>query len=123
MIEKIGKFKSDFFAFYEEVDYCVLAKLNGFSVRYLPVETVYHKDSVSARKITGLHIYLMFRNRIIFLKDHSSAFQYIFSFLYLAAYLPYFTLKYGFTESSFLIKGTADGLLGKKGNPFDYRKF
>ncbi|OGH69390.1 MAG: hypothetical protein A3I29_04025 [Candidatus Magasanikbacteria bacterium RIFCSPLOWO2_02_FULL_44_11] len=123
VIEKIGKLRSDFFIYYEEVDYCVRAKKNGYVVRYLPVEAVYHKDSVSTRKLSGFHIYMMFRNRISFLKEHASRLQRLVSFLYLSAYLPYFTLVYGLREATFLVQGTIDGIIGKKGSPFAYRTF
>ena len=123
VIDKVGLLREDYFIYYEEVDYCCEARKNGFSVRYLPVESILHKDSVATKRVSGFHIYTMFRNRIHFLKRNSSTFQFIFSFVYLGSYLGYFLLKYGLKETSFLVRGTIDGLLGKKGNPMNYRTF
>ena len=123
VVVALGGLHEEFFIYYEEVDYCVLVKRKGFSVRYVPVEMILHKDSVSTKKMTGFHIYMMWRNRIHFMRRHASMIQYIFSFVYLFAYLPYFTVKYGITEAKFLIAGTIDGLRGKKGNAFLYRTF
>lgn len=123
LVEELGGLREEYFIYYEEVDYCFSARRKGFSVRYLPVEMILHKDSVSTRRLTGFHIYMMWRNRIHFLKNHAGIIHYFFSFLYLTAYLPYFGLKYGYKEALELVKGTTDGLLGKTGNPFTYRNF
>ena len=123
VIESIGLLREDYFIYYEEVDYCCEARKKGFSVRYLPIESIFHKDSVATKRLTGFHIYTMFRNRIHFLRRNASSLQFIFSFVYLGLYFGYFTLKYGFKEACFLAEGTIDGILGKKGNPMNYRSF
>ncbi|MEK7172889.1 MAG: glycosyltransferase family 2 protein, partial [Patescibacteria group bacterium] len=61
VVDKIGLLDDRFFIYYEEVDYCVSAKENGFAIRYIPDGMVLHKDSVSTRKISGFHVYMMFR--------------------------------------------------------------
>lgn len=123
VVEKIGLLDSDLFIYYEEVDYCITAKKNGFQIKYIPAEYVAHKDSVTTRKISGFHIYTMWRNRIHFLKKHASLWQYLVSFVYLALYFVYFTLKYGLKEGKYMLLGTIDGLQGKKGNPMLHRTF
>jgi GT2 family glycosyltransferase len=120
VIEKVGLLNEEYFAYYEEVDYCMRAKEKGYMVCYVPEGIIFHKDSVSARKISGFHIYMMFRNRIIFLKKFASISSYIFSFFYLAIYFPYFLLKYGWLEARFLSRGTIDGIKGRTGNPYKY---
>ena len=123
VIDNIGLLREDYFIYYEEVDYCCKARESGFSVRYLPVEMILHKDSVATRKVSGFHIYTMFRNRIYFLRRHASFFQFLFSFIYVTAYLVYFTFKYGVKEAKFLVEGTVDGVRGRTGNPMTYRTF
>jgi GT2 family glycosyltransferase len=123
VVDKIGLLDDKYFIYYEEVDYCVSAKENGFAVRYIPQGVVLHKDSVSTRRISGFHIYMMFRNRIIFLRKHANWAQYLCSFLYAAVYLPYFWFKYGKNETLALFRGTVDGICNKSGDPLKYRTF
>ncbi|HRH23590.1 MAG TPA: glycosyltransferase family 2 protein [Candidatus Magasanikbacteria bacterium] len=123
VVDVVGVLDEKYFIYYEEVDYCVSARKYGFDVKYVPVETVYHKDSVTTRKISGFHIYMMFRNRVHFLKRHSSWLQFLVSCVYVALYLPYFALKYGIHEARFLAKGTLDGFKGKVGDPTLYGMF
>lgn len=123
VVDKLGVLDDRFFIYYEEVDYCVSAKENGFAVRYIPAGVVLHKDSVATKKISGFHIYMMFRNRMLFLKKHANWAQYLFSFIYLILYLPYFWFKYGKVEAFALIKGTVDGIINKTGDPLKYRIF
>ena len=62
---KLGGFDEDFFAYFEDTDYCWRCWLNGFKVLYAPLSIVLHKFGGSWGKIESpARIYLGQRNRI-----------------------------------------------------------
>lgn len=65
VIDEIGLFDEDYFAYFEESDFCHRVLLSGYKVMYTPSATAYHRGGVSARKY-GLEgvIFHAFKNRI-----------------------------------------------------------
>ncbi len=53
MLQKIGLFDEDFFAYYEDVDLSFRAQLMGWKVRYVPAAIAYHGISQTSNKISG----------------------------------------------------------------------
>lgn len=51
VLDQVGAFDDDFFAYFEETDLCWRAWLAGWQVYYAPVTTVYHKMGGSTAKI------------------------------------------------------------------------
>jgi len=49
-ISKIPLFDENYFLYYEDADYSIRLKENGFFLKYLPVEIVFHKISRSTKK-------------------------------------------------------------------------
>lgn len=88
LIKKIGFIPENYFLFFEETEWCWKAKTRG--MRNLCLSSVYikHKGSASIDTVTGLHAYLMERNRVVFLRRNSP--NYI---IYIRA-LIYLTIKY-----------------------------
>lgn len=71
IIQEVGLFDADFFAYFEESDFCHRVWLYGSRVVYTPTAVVYHRGGVSAR-IYGQEkvIFHAFKNRICsFLKN------------------------------------------------------
>ncbi|MDQ7799270.1 MAG: glycosyltransferase family 2 protein, partial [Candidatus Edwardsbacteria bacterium] len=72
VIEDIGLFDESYFCYYEDVDFSMRARRNGFSISYIPEAVVYHKSGVSsggnkkAMYRSALADLLTLRNRIIF---------------------------------------------------------
>jgi len=66
VIEKAkGLFDDDFFAYFEETDFCWRVILAGYEVLYEPKSLIYHKGrQTSLRLASGLSQYLSFRNRL-----------------------------------------------------------
>lgn len=66
VIEKAnGLFDPDFFAYFEETDFCWRAILAGHEVIYEPKSVIFHKGrQTSIRLASGTSQYLSFRNRI-----------------------------------------------------------
>lgn len=67
VVEKIGKWKEDYFLFYEDADYCARAVNAGIDLRYDPSIIIWHKSgqSTSGAASTFQQMYLK-RNRLIF---------------------------------------------------------
>jgi GT2 family glycosyltransferase len=69
VIEKVGMLDARFFAYYEETDWCARTTKAGFTVWYVPQSKVWHKISLKARVFTPYYVYLMSRNRLLFLRN------------------------------------------------------
>jgi len=70
VFEKIGFFNPDYFLYYEDADFCLRARSEGFRVLYHPAAVVYHKASVFHKN--PLFHYYMTRNHFLFLEKHAS---------------------------------------------------
>lgn len=53
MLEEIGLFDEDFFAYYEDVDISFRAQLAGWKVKFVPDAIAYHQIGASSSKIHG----------------------------------------------------------------------
>jgi GT2 family glycosyltransferase len=75
VFEKVGLLDPEFFAYYEDVDFCVRVwKHTHFRVEYVPESIIYHKFSASVSGESALKQYLMFKNQFrIFFKHFPPA--------------------------------------------------
>jgi GT2 family glycosyltransferase len=62
MLQQIGLFDEDFFAYYEDVDISFRAQLAGWKIRYVPVAIAYHQIGATSRKIKGFTTYQTVKN-------------------------------------------------------------
>jgi GT2 family glycosyltransferase len=69
VIEKAGKLDGRFFMYYEETDWCARAARAGYSVWYIPRSQLWHKIELTARDASAFYIYLMARNRLLFMHN------------------------------------------------------
>lgn len=77
VIQRIGMLDVNYFAYWEETDYCQRAKGEGFRLVYCPQAKVWHKVSSSSKKIGGFYEYYMTRNRFRFTKRHANRRQFV----------------------------------------------
>jgi hypothetical protein len=75
VIENIGLMNEAYFLYFEETEWCVKAAKKGYKLRYAPESVVYHKESVSVRKIKGLMFYYLTRNRLYFIQQNGTKVQ------------------------------------------------
>lgn len=68
VLEQVGVLDERFFAYYEEVEWCVRARRAGFKVVHVPNAKVWHKIPLDARDSSPFVHYFMTRNRLLFLK-------------------------------------------------------
>lgn len=66
LIEKIGFLDQKYFLYFEDIDYSMRAKGNGFKVMYYPKTCLWHKNAASSKPGSPIHIYYQTRNRLYF---------------------------------------------------------
>ena len=64
MIDRIGAFDPDFFAYGDDTDLGIKARLAGWKCLFVPTSIVYHKSSSTAGTYSPLKAYLVERNRV-----------------------------------------------------------
>jgi GT2 family glycosyltransferase len=64
MVAKIGLFDEEFFAYADDVDLGLRARLAGWGCTYVPTAKVYHKYSMSSSAYSPFKAFLVERNRI-----------------------------------------------------------
>jgi len=64
MLDEIGLFDDEFFAYADDVDLGLRARLAGWSCSYVPAARVYHKYSASSEAYSPFKAFLVERNRI-----------------------------------------------------------
>ncbi|MVN90731.1 glycosyltransferase family 2 protein [Mucilaginibacter aquatilis] len=70
-IEKAGLMAENFFLYYEEMDWNDHIKRAGYQIWVEPRALIYHKESVSVGRVSGLKEYFMNRNRILFIRRNA----------------------------------------------------
>ncbi|MES4792642.1 MAG: glycosyltransferase family 2 protein, partial [Chloroflexota bacterium] len=67
VIERIGVLDERFFAYFEETEWCARARRANFRVVYVPQARLWHKIHPTARASSRSYLYLMARNRLLYL--------------------------------------------------------
>ena len=81
-IDKAGLMAENFFLYYEEMDWCDHIKKSGYEVWVDTNALIYHKESVSVGKASGLKEYFMNRNRILFIRRNAPLHARLFFYVY-----------------------------------------
>jgi len=81
-MDKAGLMAENFFLYYEEMDWCDRIKRAGYEIWFVPQALIYHKESVSVGKASGLKEYFMNRNRILFIRRNAPFINRIFFYFY-----------------------------------------
>lgn len=89
VIKDLWSLDNIFFAYYEESDFCMRVKKYWFWIYIIPNTFIYHKEETANKKEKPYYCYLMFRNRILFLKKHTNHLQYLISYIFLVWYLVF----------------------------------
>jgi GT2 family glycosyltransferase len=103
-IEKAGLMAENFFLYFEEYDWCDRMKKAGYEIWVDTRAMIYHKESISVGKASGLKEYFMNRNRILFIRRNAPLKARLFFYVYFVGIvtprniLSYITKGYkGFT--------------------------
>jgi GT2 family glycosyltransferase len=128
IVKKVGLFNPDYFAYWEDAEYCLRVKNEGYKVVSVPSAKVLHFGSHDVNKITGFKSYYSTRNMFWFMKTYAKKQDYITFLIY------YFGLRFwlmnfqylrnkSFENMSFYFRGIIDGMkynLNKKTNKTPY---
>ena len=113
VINSIGLMDSRYFVYVEEKDWCVRARVSGYSCVYVPRSRIWHKESISANKISGLQEYYLVRGQILYLKKFTNFWQSLVALPLFFAQKILFALKVRkFILLRACVKGLVDGLSG-----------
>src|SRR2546427_1371116 len=98
IFHRVGLLDPEYFAYWEEVDFCFRVRAAGFRVVMVPKASVWHKVGASTSSFPFLRLYLLVRNRLLFMRKnasfrHRASFVYVFVFDFFAL-LWYLTIKY-----------------------------
>jgi len=116
VFKKIGYLNSEYFAYWEETDWCVRAHKAGYKVLYVPKAKIWHKGLSTSKKIHGFTEYHIVRNRFWFMKKHATIKQYSSFLLYFFVFQFWFTsgilLLYHKDMSIYIsyLRGVMDGI-------------
>ena len=74
-IEAVGMLDDDFFAYYEDVEWCCRGRRAGFQVLFAPEAVVWHPDTRRRDNTSVLLTYYLARNSLIFAKKQRLGYQ------------------------------------------------
>ncbi len=95
VIEQVGMFPDIFFIYYEELDWSSQVTKAGYKIYYQAEASLYHKESMTMGKESAIKAYYHNRNRILFMRRHSTPLQMMVFTLFLCLFtIPKTLLKY-----------------------------
>jgi GT2 family glycosyltransferase len=112
VIDAIGLWDDTFFAYWEETDWCLRGKKEGYASMYAWKAKIWHKECATSG--SSLNTYFMTRNRAYFVKKNTDAVTYSHFLLYQILFRFWYTLfLYGiynrdFTKLRCYLKGIKD---------------
>lgn len=83
VINKIGMLEEDYFFGFEDVEFCLEARKNGFEIYNVPTSIVEHKISGSVGQTSPLKIYYLLRNNLRFFYRNLILPRNLFGYFYL----------------------------------------
>ncbi|MGV8879799.1 MAG: glycosyltransferase family 2 protein [Sphingobacteriaceae bacterium] len=88
-LDKAGLMAENFFLYYEEMDWCEQFKKAGYEIWVDTRALIYHKESMSVGKKSGIKTYFMNRNRMLFIRRNANFFhRWIFYAYFLLVVTP-----------------------------------
>lgn len=97
LFKKIGYLNKNYFAYWEETDWCVRAKKAGYRIVHVPASKIWHKGGSTSRKTSGFYEYQMTRNMFWFMKTHAAKKQYLVFLVY------FFGFRYWYSSAVYII--------------------
>lgn len=120
VIEKIGLLPEEYFLYFEDTDWCLNARRNGYKCVYAPKAEIWHKASVGLGLGSPTYIYYNIRNGLLLAKRNAPflimAIVYMDSFWRIVKQIfKYFFIPSKRTWAKFVFKGIEDFYLGRTG--------
>lgn len=117
LIDLIGGYKTEYFAFYEDVELNLRIRKAGWRLVLVPESKVFHRRGRTTRRVPGLLSYYSTRNRIFLARHHYSSWQSLLTLFHvLLLTLPPLIIGTFLNPDSvhtprYLLLGLGDGLL------------
>ncbi len=112
VLRDVGVMDEEYFMYWEDVDWCTLARKKGYKLKISDTGYIYHKEGASIKSLS--RIYYHTRNRILYMKRHTNGLTYWKFLIYIVLYV----LKESVTNihkngeySRTLLRGLKDALL------------
>ncbi|MEK0445241.1 MAG: hypothetical protein RLZZ399_562 [Verrucomicrobiota bacterium] len=70
-VDQVGGFDDRFYLTWEDVDWCVRMRSEGWGVFVVPAARIFHKCSRATRRITGIRCYYAVRNSLLMAQKHA----------------------------------------------------
>lgn len=127
VLDSIGMWDEDYFAYYEDIDFCLRAKEAGWTIKCNPRAKIYHKRGRTSIKVRGLISYSSIRNRMMLVRKFGNSWQYLVTLMHiLLLTLPTIALRHLLRKDRkhvprYLLKGFLDGLLHRYGKFPDFQ--
>jgi GT2 family glycosyltransferase len=95
IFDKIGFFDEDYFFYGEDLDFCMRALRNGYTLLYVPKAKVWHKiESIAKDRTNPFYIYHLARSKILFLRKNFSSLYFLYGLLiHFLLYTPFRLLQ------------------------------
>ncbi len=95
--EQVGFLDEEFYAYWEESDYCLRLRRAGWRIACAPQSVIYHKVGQTNRYLSNLYIYYMIRNGFLCMRKNGRWYQWpsftlLFFFNAIAKYSVYLLL-------------------------------
>jgi len=71
LIAATGYLQEDYFLYWEDLDWCLRARQQGWKILYAPASRVWHKVSVSVEHNSPVQTYYYFRGGLLFYRRHA----------------------------------------------------
>jgi GT2 family glycosyltransferase len=122
VVERVGVLDERFFIYFEETEWCSRIKRAGFRIVYVPQAQMWHKISMVQRTTSRRYLYLMTRNRLLYLRLSGAGLQNIaLATIDLLRTVASWTLKPEHREmrpySTALVRGMWHFAVGRYGAP------
>lgn len=86
VFNKVGLLKREYFAYWEETEWCIRVKKAGYTIKNVPQARVWHKEARSASKVTGFLEYYLTRNLLWLMREHAPQKDLNYFWIYFFAY-------------------------------------
>lgn len=107
LLDKTNGFDDRYFAYFEDLDFCIKIEQYGFGCLHVPESRVFHKGSGTSGKDSSLYHFLMTRNRFMIAR------KYLSMPVFICIFLPYFLLsRIVYKSFILLINNKIDGIKG-----------
>lgn len=122
LVEEIGLLEEDYFIYYEDTDWNVRAKRNGWKIIYVPQSIIYHKESSSTKAddLSPYYGYYLIRNGYLMASRMARNYKWMAMISLLIRIVKFHILyvlksKNKRTRSNLIMKGAIHGIKQRTG--------